>query len=308
MAGPVRAARHRLPPRRRGPRGGGYFDRRRCGASRRHCLGQYFVRAGGHFRLRADIRGVIRGDAVTCWRTRSRGRGTWSSAATWRSTSGRRSAATLWSHLVAPLRPGGVLMPGKAERPLGVRGLVHSGRASTGRIGADRGRDASRPWTADASGAAPDSGCYARRAWAAPWRLPPVLFISSPSAAMTWARLDIFPDRVLPIGYGVPLAAFLFFRGRRWLWLSVLAFAALSWVELFFSSRSTGTRAGWRPRHRLRDDPARPGSSCRHCPRADRPCGRARVGQCRCLSASNRDLAAREEEIAAAERGAPDTG
>jgi chemotaxis methyl-accepting protein methylase len=37
------------------------------------------------------------------------------------------ASAALWANLVAPLRPGGVLVTGKAERPLGVRNLVPLG-------------------------------------------------------------------------------------------------------------------------------------------------------------------------------------
>jgi PAS domain S-box-containing protein len=93
---------------------------------------------------------------------------------------------------------------------------------------------AAGPNTANRPAATPagatDGGWYAR--FTSHPLAPPLLFLVS-VGAMAWARLGMYPDRVLPIGYGVPLAAFLFLRSRRWLWISTLAFAVLSWVELY---------------------------------------------------------------------------
>jgi len=50
---------------------------------------------------------------------------------------------------------------------------------------------------------------------------------------MAVLRLWLLPDEVTPIGYGVPLIAFAWLRDRRLLWVTALAFAVISWVELF---------------------------------------------------------------------------
>jgi signal transduction histidine kinase len=126
---------------------------------------------------------------------------------------------------------------------------------------------------------------------------PGLLFVVS-VGLMAWVRLGMYPDRVLPIGYGVPLAAFLFLRDRRWLWASVVAFATLSWIELFL----------FLPRHGQTRWLANPGMAYAMI-LLDLACVAAivhvLVGLQRryestntVLRAANRDLAAREEEIA----------
>jgi chemotaxis methyl-accepting protein methylase len=88
-------------------------------------LRQYFVSSGDQLRVRADVRSAVhfrRGDVLAG-----------PEPGPWDLVLCRNlaiyllpeAAAALWSNLVAPLRPEGVLVPGKAERPLGVRGLAH---------------------------------------------------------------------------------------------------------------------------------------------------------------------------------------
>jgi chemotaxis methyl-accepting protein methylase len=90
-------------------------------------LRQYFVCAGDHYRVRADIRSAVRwrrGDVLAAPEP-----GPWDLVLC-RNLSiylQPEASALLWSNLVGPLRPGGVLVPGKAERPLGVRGLASVG-------------------------------------------------------------------------------------------------------------------------------------------------------------------------------------
>src|SRR5690348_10343449 len=52
-------------------------------------------------------------------------------------------------------------------------------------------------------------------------------------ALMAVLRLVLLPDRVVPIGYGVPLVIFVWLRDRRLLWATTLAFLAVSAVKLF---------------------------------------------------------------------------
>jgi PAS domain S-box-containing protein len=62
-----------------------------------------------------------------------------------------------------------------------------------------------------------------------------VLFTS----LIAWLKFDIINDRMLPIGYGMPLCIFLLFRDRRFLWPAVFVFAGLSYIKLFY----------WLPHH-----------------------------------------------------------
>lgn len=90
-------------------------------------LRRYFDFDGANFRVRADVRSALRwrhGDVLAAPEP-----GPWDlvlcrNLAIYLQPD---AAATLWSHLVVSLRPGGVLVPGKAERPLGVRGLINLG-------------------------------------------------------------------------------------------------------------------------------------------------------------------------------------
>ncbi len=52
-------------------------------------------------------------------------------------------------------------------------------------------------------------------------------------AVMAWIRLMLVPDRVVPIGYGAPLIAFIWLRDRRLLWMTAGLFAILTWVKIF---------------------------------------------------------------------------
>src|SRR5687767_6053733 len=74
--------------------------------------------------------------------------------------------------------------------------------------------------------------------------LAPLLFVLS-VAAMAWLRLWYYPDRLAPIGYGVPLAGFLLLRNRRWMWASAAAFAVLSFVEVFVALPRAGSASPW---------------------------------------------------------------
>jgi signal transduction histidine kinase len=52
-------------------------------------------------------------------------------------------------------------------------------------------------------------------------------------AAMAWLRLYALPDRITPIGYGVPLFLFIWLGDRRVLWGGVAAFTLISVLEIF---------------------------------------------------------------------------
>jgi PAS domain S-box-containing protein len=64
-------------------------------------------------------------------------------------------------------------------------------------------------------------------------------------AVMAWIRLDLFPDRLLPIGYGVPLCLFLWARDRRLMWISAAAFAVLSYIEIYVVLPRHRTESMW---------------------------------------------------------------
>ncbi len=54
-------------------------------------------------------------------------------------------------------------------------------------------------------------------------------------AVMAWLRLGVFTDRLIPIGYGVPLCLFLWARDRRLMWIAVAVFAMVSYCEIFIT-------------------------------------------------------------------------
>ena len=51
---------------------------------------------------------------------------------------------------------------------------------------------------------------------------------------MAWLRLVMFPNRMTPIGYGVPLILFAWLGDRRVLWACAAVFVAISAVEVFY--------------------------------------------------------------------------
>src|SRR5256886_197881 len=51
---------------------------------------------------------------------------------------------------------------------------------------------------------------------------------------MAWMRLYLLSDRMIPIGYGVPLCLFLLTNNRSWLWITAAAFAAISYLKIFY--------------------------------------------------------------------------
>jgi signal transduction histidine kinase len=58
-------------------------------------------------------------------------------------------------------------------------------------------------------------------------------------ALMVLIRLILWPNRMTPIGYGVPLIMFLWLRDRRVLWFSSIAFIVISAIEIFILLRAT---------------------------------------------------------------------
>src|SRR4051812_11084804 len=61
--------------------------------------------------------------------------------------------------------------------------------------------------------------------------------------AMTALRLVVFPHKVVPIAYGVPLILFVWLRNRPLLWFSVVAFTCISLVKFFFTLPLSGPEA-----------------------------------------------------------------
>jgi hypothetical protein len=53
-------------------------------------------------------------------------------------------------------------------------------------------------------------------------------------AAMVLLRLVFFPNRMTPIGYGVPLILFVWLGDWRFLWFCAAAFVAVSAIEIFY--------------------------------------------------------------------------
>jgi PAS domain S-box-containing protein len=50
---------------------------------------------------------------------------------------------------------------------------------------------------------------------------------------MAWIRLWVVGDRVVPIGYGVPLIVFIWLKDRRLLWMTAGLFAILTLIKIF---------------------------------------------------------------------------
>ena len=61
---------------------------------------------------------------------------------------------------------------------------------------------------------------------------------------MAALRLGMFPDRILPIAYGIPVVLFVWLRQRPLLWLAVLAFTAISTVKYFWALPRSGAGYG----------------------------------------------------------------
>lgn len=100
---------------------------------------EFFVCDEDHYRVRADIRSAVhwrRGDALAAAEP-----GPWDlvlcrNLAIYLQPA---AAARLWATLAVALRPGGVLVLGKAERPVGVAGLAPDGPCVYRRVGATHG-------------------------------------------------------------------------------------------------------------------------------------------------------------------------
>jgi PAS domain-containing protein len=79
-----------------------------------------------------------------------------------------------------------------------------------------------------------------RRTAGSGWHTPPlwvaVLISVAMIVTMATLRLVVFPQIVLPVGYGVPLAAFVWMRRRGLLWATAAAFAAISLTEIFWTA------------------------------------------------------------------------
>ena len=52
--------------------------------------------------------------------------------------------------------------------------------------------------------------------------------------SMAVVRLDVLADRILPIGYGVPIVVFIWLRDRRYLWGAALGFTVVSALKHFW--------------------------------------------------------------------------
>ena len=63
------------------------------------------------------------------------------------------------------------------------------------------------------------------------WAAPLLTLVAV--TVMLCLRLVLVPTQITPIGYGVPLVAFLWVRNRGWLWVATFAFAVISLVEIF---------------------------------------------------------------------------
>src|SRR5437867_1288138 len=63
---------------------------------------------------------------------------------------------------------------------------------------------------------------------------------------MAWVRLELFNDRLIPIGYAIPLCLFLLFRDRRFLWPTVAVFVLISYVKMFYVFPKHNPSNPWR--------------------------------------------------------------
>src|SRR6476661_5850646 len=59
--------------------------------------------------------------------------------------------------------------------------------------------------------------------------------IAASIALMAYLKFWLINDRLVPIGFGVPLLIFVLFRDRKWLWPTVAVFAIFLAVKVFFT-------------------------------------------------------------------------
>lgn len=105
----------------------------------RELFREFFVCDNDHFRVRHDVRSAVRwrrGDALAAPEP-----GPWDLVLCRNLAIYLQPAAAtrLWCTLAASLRPGGVLVVGKAERPVGVAGLAPDGPCVYRRVDSTRG-------------------------------------------------------------------------------------------------------------------------------------------------------------------------
>src|SRR6476659_7571788 len=65
---------------------------------------------------------------------------------------------------------------------------------------------------------------------------------------MAWMRLHLLSDRMIPIGYGVPLCLFLLTNNRMLLWITAAAFAVISYLKIFYVLPAHDPHNLWRGR------------------------------------------------------------
>ena len=117
----------------------GVFDAQALKAVPQPLLDRYFEPDGPRHRVRPALR------AATTWRLGNALAGRAPEPGAWDLALCRNlaiylqpaAAAGLWASLAAALRPGGLLVLGKAERPLGVAGLAPEGPCTWRRLGGD---------------------------------------------------------------------------------------------------------------------------------------------------------------------------
>src|SRR5436305_9870139 len=84
---------------------------------------------------------------------------------------------------------------------------------------------------ATAGGAANDAAAVAAAAADRPSEGIPLLVAVAMIAGAAVLRLVIYNDRLLPIGFGVPLVLFGWLRSRRYLWVTAAAFIGITFVK-----------------------------------------------------------------------------
>jgi chemotaxis protein methyltransferase CheR len=117
----------------------GVFDPADLKRVPRELFREFFVYEDDHYRVRADVRSAVRwrrGDALAAPEP-----GPWDLVLCRNLAIYLQPAAAtrLWGMLAAALRPGGVLVVGKAERPVGVAGLAPAGPCVYRRVDSTRG-------------------------------------------------------------------------------------------------------------------------------------------------------------------------
>jgi len=123
--------------------------------------------------------------------------------------------------------------------------------------------------------------------------------IGASIALMSYLKFWLINDRLVPIGFGLPLLLFVLFRDRKWLWPTVAVFAILLTVKVFYTLPAHDPNNLWRGKEWLALSMSLVdllvialavhllvGAIRRRVTALDQ------------LSASNAELAAREEEIA----------